>query len=175
MAASTWAEIWRGPDSRTMDDERIIKKYPNRRLYDTGVKKYVTLDDIRGLVRAHVKFRVIDTKSDDDITRNILLQIVLEDEDKGTPIFSAEILEQIIRTYGDAMQAFMSSYLKESMGVFLHQQRLVQEQMAGLIKQGPIGVFNDLAQQNLQLWQKIQQNLFDVDRKESGTGKEDRT
>jgi polyhydroxyalkanoate synthesis repressor PhaR len=158
-----------------MDAERIIKKYPNRRLYDTGVKKYVTLEDIRGLVRAHVKFRVIDAKSDDDITRNILLQIVLEEEDKGAPIFSAEVLEQIIRTYGDAMQAFMSSYLKESLGVFLHQQRLVQEQMAGLIKQGPIGVFNDLAQQNLKLWQELQQNLFDIDRKEADAGKEDRS
>ena len=106
-----------------MDNGRIIKKYPNRRLYDTAISQYVTLDDLRALVRDCVKFRVIDAKSDEDITRTILLQIVLEEEDKGSPMFSTEVLEQIIRAYGDAMQGFMSSYLKESLDVFLRQQR----------------------------------------------------
>ena len=159
---------------QAMEKDRIIKKYPNRRLYDTFVKKYITLEDIRGLVRDHVKFRVIDARTDEDITRTILLQIVLEEEDKGAPIFSTEVLEQIIRIYGDAMQTFMSSYLEESLEVFLHQQRLVQEQMAGLIKQGPIAVFNDLASQNLQLWRDLQQNLFNAYRQEPGPGKEEK-
>lgn len=143
-----------------MDTERIIKKYPNRRLYDTAVSKYVTLGDIRSLVKDSVKFRVIDAKTDEDITRNILLQIILEEEDKGAPIFSTEILEQIIRSYGDAMQGFMSRYLKESLDVFLQQQRLVQEQMAGLIKSGPLSVLTDLAQQNVRLWQDLQQSTL---------------
>ncbi len=144
-----------------MDDERIIKKYPNRRLYDTGVSKYVTLADLRSLVKDSVKFRVVDVKTDEDITRNILMQIIIEEEDKGSPIFSTEVLEQIIRSYGDAMQGFMSTYLKESLELFLQQQRLVQEQMAGLLKTGPLSVFSDLAQQNVRLWQDLQQSALD--------------
>ncbi len=143
-----------------MDNGRIIKKYPNRRLYDTAISQYVTLDDLRALVRDCVKFRVIDAKSDEDITRTILLQIVLEEEDKGSPMFSTEVLEQIIRAYGDAMQGFMSSYLKESLDVFLRQQRLVQEQMAGLMQEGPLSVFAGLTEQNLRLWQALQQTAF---------------
>lgn len=143
-----------------MDTDRIIKKYPNRRLYDTAISQYVTLGDIRTLVRDQVRFRVVDAKTDEDITRGILLQIVLEDEDKGTPILSTEVLEQFIRIYGDSMQDFMSRYLQESLDVFLRQQRLVQEQMAGLLKQGPLSVFTGLAEQNLRLWRDFQQNAF---------------
>ncbi|MCU0733993.1 MAG: polyhydroxyalkanoate synthesis repressor PhaR [Methylotetracoccus sp.] len=143
-----------------MDDERIIKKYPNRRLYDTGVSKYVTLADLRSLVKDSIKFRVIDVKTEDDITRNILMQIITEEEDKGSPFFSTEVLEQIIRSYGDAMQGFMSNYLKESLELFLQQQRLMQEQMAGLIKTGPLSVLSDLAQQNVRLWQDLQQSAL---------------
>lgn len=143
-----------------MDTERIIKKYPNRRLYDTAVSQYVTLGDIRTLVRDQVRFRVVDAKTEEDLTRSILLQILLEEEDKGSPIFSTELLEQFIRIYGDSMQEFMSRYLQESLDVFLRQQRLVQEQMAGLLKQGPLSVFTGLAEQNLRLWQEFQQNAF---------------
>lgn len=104
------------------NNERIIKKYPNRRLYDTAISKYVTFGDIRRLVREAIKFRVVDAKTDEDITRSVLLQLILEEEEKGQPIFTTEILEQIIRTYGNAMQGFMTAYLKESMDVFLTQQ-----------------------------------------------------
>lgn len=144
-----------------MENERIIKKYPNRRLYDTVVSKYVTLGDIRSLVKDSVKFRVIDAKTEADITRNILLQIILEEEDKGPPMFSTEVLEQIIRSYGDAMQGFMSSYLKGSLEVFLQQQRLMQEQMAGLMQSGPLSVYTDLMQRNMRLWQDLQQSALD--------------
>lgn len=144
-----------------MDDERIIKKYPNRRLYDTGSSRYVTLSDICSLVKKNVKFRVIDVKTEEDITRSILLQIILEEEDKGAPIFSTDVLEQIIRSYGDAMQGFMSSYLRQSLEVFLQQQRLVQEQMAGLIEHGPLSVFTDLAEKNVRLWQDLQKAALD--------------
>jgi polyhydroxyalkanoate synthesis repressor PhaR len=139
-----------------MDKERIIKKYPNRRLYDTAISRYVTLADVRDLVRSNVRFRVIDVKTDDDITRTILLQIILEEEDKGTPIFSADLLEKIICSYGDAMQGFLSSYLQQSVEVFLNQQRLLNEQMAGLMTNGPLSVFSELARQNAQLWQEFQ-------------------
>lgn len=144
-----------------MESERIIKKYPNRRLYDMFVSRYVTLADIRSLVKENVKFRVVDAKTDEDITRSILLLIILEEEDKGTPMFSTEVLEQIIRTYGDTMQGFMSSYLQQSIEVFLQQQQLVQEQMAGLMKTGPLSVFSDLAHQNVRLWQDLQKAALD--------------
>jgi polyhydroxyalkanoate synthesis repressor PhaR len=143
-----------------MDNERIIKKYPNRRLYDTGISRYVTLEDIRMLVRSSEKFRVVDAKTDEDITRSILLQVILEQEDQGQPIFTTEILEQLIRTYGDAMQGFMTIYLKQSLDLFLQQQRLVQEQMEGLLKSGPISVLSDVAQQNLKLWQSLQETAL---------------
>jgi polyhydroxyalkanoate synthesis repressor PhaR len=143
-----------------MDTERIIKKYPNRRLYDTAISSYVVLDDIRRLVREGVKFKVVDARSEEDITRSILLQVILEEEERGAPILSKEVLEQIIRTYGDAMQGFMTTYLEQSLQVFLRQQTLVQEQMANLIQTAPASVFTEIARENLKLWQTFQQNLI---------------
>jgi polyhydroxyalkanoate synthesis repressor PhaR len=98
-----------------MEKERIIKKYPNRRLYDSAISAYITLEDIRRLVREGMPFRVVDARTEEDITRGILLQVILEQEERGQPIFSREILEQLIRSYGDAMQGFMTSYLEQSM------------------------------------------------------------
>lgn len=143
-----------------METERIVKKYPNRRLYDTTSSRYVTLEDIRTLVRESVRFRIVDAKTDEDITRSILLQIILEQEDKGQPIFGTEVLEQIIRCYGDTMQDFLSSYLKQSIAVFLQQQKLMQEQMAGLMQSGPLSVFTELTQKNLRLWQSMQETAL---------------
>jgi polyhydroxyalkanoate synthesis repressor PhaR len=143
-----------------MAKERIIKKYPNRRLYDAGISAYVTLDDIRKLVREGVQFRVVDARTEEDITRSILLQVILEQEEQGRPIFSREILEQFIRTHGDAMQGFMTSYLEQSMAVFLKQQKLMEEQMSSLIATGPMAVFGDLARQNLKIWQSMQETLL---------------
>lgn len=143
-----------------MAKERIVKKYPNRRLYDTGISAYITLEDIRKLVREGVPFRVVDARTEEDITRGILLQVILEQEEQGQPIFSREILEQLIRSYGDAMQGFMTSYLEQSMQVFQKQQKLLEEQMASLIETGPMAVFGDLARQNLRIWQSIQEGLL---------------
>lgn len=135
--------------------ERIIKKYPNRRLYDTDVSRYVTLEDIRQLVKEGAKFRVIDAKTEDNITRSILLQIIIEQEEKGQPILTTELLEKLIRSYGDTMQGFMSSYLQESMDFFVRQQRMMQEQMSSLMQNAPMSIFAQLAQRNLDLWQSL--------------------
>jgi polyhydroxyalkanoate synthesis repressor PhaR len=139
---------------------RIIKKYANRRLYDPAVSAYVTLEDIRRLVKEGVKFRVVDAKTEEDITRSLLLQVILEQEALGKPIFTQEILEQIIRTYGDAMQGFMTRYLEESMAVFLQQQQTMQAQMSSLLETAPLGVYTSLAQQNLKLWQSMQDSFL---------------
>lgn len=138
--------------------ERIIKKYPNRRLYDTDVSRYVTLEDIRQLVKEGAKFRVIDAKTEDNITRSILLQIIIEQEEKGQPILTTELLEKLIRSYGDTMQGFMSSYLQESMDFFVRQQRMMQEQMSSLMQNAPMSIFAQLAQRNLDLWQSLQES-----------------
>lgn len=143
-----------------MDNDRLIKKYPNRRLYDTAVSAYITLEDIRRLVREGVKFRIIDAKTEEDITRSILMQVILEQEGQGKPIFTREVLEQIIRAYGDTMQGFMSSYLEQSLAVFTQQQKLMEEQMAKLMETGPMSVFGDLARQNLKLWQSMQETFL---------------
>src|SRR6266404_2180022 len=89
---------------------RLIKKYPNRRLYDTQTSSYITLTDVKQLVLDNEDFAVIDAKSDEDLTRSILLQIILEEESNGTPMFSSGALSQIIRYYGHAMQGMMGSY-----------------------------------------------------------------
>jgi polyhydroxyalkanoate synthesis repressor PhaR len=137
--------------------DRIIKKYPNRRLYDTDVSRYVTLEDIRRLVKDGGKFRVVDARTDDDITRTILLQIILEQEERGQPIFTTDLLQQIIRSYGNTMQGFMSSYLQESLDFFVKQQKLMQEQMEKLMQNAPMTVFSRMAQRNLDLWKAMQE------------------
>src|SRR5678809_1351230 len=93
---------------------RIIKKYPNRRLYDTETSAYITLADVKKLVLEQVSFKVQDAKSHEDLTRSILLQIILEEETAGAPMFSSDMLAQIIRFYGNAMQGMMGSYLEKN-------------------------------------------------------------
>ena len=107
-----------------MPSERIIKKYPNRRLYDTKISRYVTLADVRALVMQGVGFRVLDTNNDDDITRAILLQIMLEEESGGEPLFTAPMLAQIIRFYGGTLQGMLSRYMEKSLDFFVKQQNL---------------------------------------------------
>ena len=144
-----------------MADERVIKKYANRRLYDTSESRYVALDDIRQLVVDGVRFRVIDAKSGDDISHSILLQIILEQEDKGQPIFSTRLLENIIRYYGDTLQAFVSAYLEKSMDTFIAQQQVLQDQMASLLHSAPKSILTEMAERNLALWAQMQESFMD--------------
>lgn len=111
---------------------RLIKKYPNRRLYDTHTSAYITLADIKQLVLDNESFEVIDTKTEEDITRSILLQIILEEEGGGVPMFSAEALAQIIRFYGHAMQGVMGSFLEQNIQAFMEIQERMAEQSKGL-------------------------------------------
>jgi polyhydroxyalkanoate synthesis repressor PhaR len=107
---------------------RLIKKYPNRRLYDTCTSAYITLSDVKQLVLDNEEFKVVDAKTDEDLTRSILLQIILEEEAGGSPLFSAQMLSQIIRFYGDAMQGMMGAYLEKTMQAFLEIQSKFHEQ-----------------------------------------------
>ena len=111
---------------------RLIKKYPNRRLYDTQTSTYITLADVKKLVLANEDFQVVDAKSGDDLTRSILLQIILEEESGGVPMFSSTMLAQIIRFYGHAMQGLMGSYLEKNIQAFMEIQERIAEQSKGL-------------------------------------------
>ena len=107
---------------------RVIKKYPNRRLYDTANSGYITLADVKQMVLEHIDFHVIDAKTGDDLTRSILLQIILEEESAGMPMFSSEMLAQMIRFYGNALQGIMGSYMEQNVKAFLTIQAKLQEQ-----------------------------------------------
>jgi polyhydroxyalkanoate synthesis repressor PhaR len=108
---------------------RLIKKYPNRRLYDTQTSSYITLADVKELVHKQAEFQVVDAKTGEDLTRSILLQIILEEENAGgTPMFSHDMLTQFIRSYGGTMQGMMGSYLEKSMQAFGEFQKNLQEQ-----------------------------------------------
>ncbi|MFM2084074.1 MAG: polyhydroxyalkanoate synthesis repressor PhaR [Pseudomonadota bacterium] len=116
------------PTEQTDLRVRVIKKYPNRRLYDTLTSNYIALSDIKQLVMSGAAFKVIDAKTEEDITRSLLLQIILEEEAGGAPLFSEAVLSNIIRTYGHAMQGFMGSYLEKNLQVFADMQKQITTQ-----------------------------------------------
>ncbi|MDX3905304.1 MAG: polyhydroxyalkanoate synthesis repressor PhaR [Pigmentiphaga sp.] len=111
---------------------RLIKKYPNRRLYDTQTSTYITLADVKQLVLDNEAFEVVDAKSGEDLTRSILLQIILEEETAGAPMFTSNMLAQIIRFYGHAMQGIMGSYLEKNIQAFMEIQNKLGEQSKSL-------------------------------------------
>ena len=111
---------------------RLIKKYPNRRLYDTKTSAYITLDDVKDLVLKFELFKVVDAKTGEDLTRSILLQIILEEETGGVPIFSCDLLSNFIRFYGNAMQGMLGKYLENNMKTFVDFQQKLQEQSRSL-------------------------------------------
>lgn len=110
--------------------EHIIKKYPNRRLYDTQSSTYITFSDVKQLVMDGDTFQVVDAKTNEDLTRSILLQIILEEEAGGSPMFSSAVLSQIIRFYGHAMQGMMGNYLEKNVQAFIDiQQKLAENSL----------------------------------------------
>jgi polyhydroxyalkanoate synthesis repressor PhaR len=110
------------------DTPRVIKKYPNRRLYDTANSGYITLADVKQMVLENIDFEVIDAKSGENLTRSILLQIILDEEAGGMPMFSSEMLAQMIRFYGSAQQTVMGSYIEQNVKAFLAIQKKLQDQ-----------------------------------------------
>lgn len=141
---------------------RTIKKYPNRRLYDTEISSYITLEEVRQLVLDGESFEVRDAKSGEDLTRAVLLQIISEHEDKGQPMLSPQLLSQIIRFYGDSLQGFMGPYLERSLQVFLDQQQQFRTQLNSLLGQTPWQMLNDLTERNMDAWKSMQRGFLDV-------------
>lgn len=143
-----------------MSETRIIKKYPNRRLYDTHQSRYITLSNVRELVMDETPFQVVDRQSGEDITRSILLQIIMEQETGGEPLFSTDILSQFIRNYGVTTQQGFTSFLEQSMSAFGTQQEALREQMQKVLTNTPLDNWVKLSEKNMQTWQKMQKDMF---------------
>jgi polyhydroxyalkanoate synthesis repressor PhaR len=143
-----------------MSEPRVIKKYPNRRLYDTVESRYITLADIRRLVMDKVEFVVIDKKTQEDITRSILLQVIAEQEHTGEPMMSQDFLSQVIRSYGGAMQNFVGSYLEQSLKLLASQQQQMRDHMRGVMGSDAFDSIANLTQQNLERWRSVQEDIF---------------
>jgi polyhydroxyalkanoate synthesis repressor PhaR len=145
-----------------MTDLRVIKKYPNRRLYDTHISRYITLEEIRKLVLQNVEFRVEDKRTHEDITRGILLQVIAEQEEGGDPIFTTELLQFIIRYYGDPMQNSIGRYLELSAELFQQQQQHFSEQLKDLLGQAqqPIHALKELAEKQVPIWRSVRREFL---------------
>jgi polyhydroxyalkanoate synthesis repressor PhaR len=130
-----------------MAEQRLIKKYPNRRLYDTRTSTYITLVDVKDLVLKQEEFQVVDAKSGEDLTRSILLQIILEEEAAGIPMFSSDVLAQMIRFYGNAMQGMMGKYLENNVQAFTDMQKKLQDQAKTIYGENPV--------MNKELWSQF--------------------
>ena len=138
-----------------MQPERLIRKYSNRRLYDTSGSRHVTLDDLRQLVVAGEKIKVVDDKSGDDLTRSVLLQIITEQEQFGVPVLNSDLLEMVIRFYGGPMQSLLSRYLEQAFTTMLRQQEAMQSEMAKAL-QTPFAPLTELVRKNMEAWEQVQ-------------------
>src|SRR5690349_21495246 len=141
---------------------RIVKKYPNRRLYDTVESRYITLADIRRLVMDKIDFVVIDKKSQEDITRTILLQVISEQEHAGEPLMSQDFLSHVIRSYGGAMQSLVGSYLEQSLKALSGQQHQMRDHMRDVVGNDAYNSIAALTQQNIERWRSVQDDIYKV-------------
>jgi len=138
----------------------VIRKYPNRRLYDTVESRYVTLADVRRLVVERVDFVVLDRKTQQDITRTILLQVIAEQEGGGESLMSRDFLSQVIRSYGNGLQEFVGRYLDESLRLFTREQRDLRERFRNVVGIDPVETVTAVAQKNYQRWKSVQEEVF---------------
>ncbi|MBV1908172.1 MAG: polyhydroxyalkanoate synthesis repressor PhaR [Kangiellaceae bacterium] len=135
-------------------ETRIIKKYPNRRLYDTHISSYITLQDIKELVMSYCDFKVIDAKTKDDLTRCTLMQLIAEEESNGSPILSADILQEFVRFYGDSMQAMMSRFLEHSVKLFMEKRAGLKSPLNSMLGTNQASQMQDIAEQNLETFDR---------------------
>lgn len=142
---------------------RIIKKYPNRRLYDTEKSTYITLAEVLKIIREDKEFKVVDAETGEDITRSILVQIIIEQESGDTPIFTTDMLTKFIRFYDDAAQNLFGEFLEKNMQMFTEQQQRFQKQMVeGLIDSPVTRMMQDATERNMKFWQDMQKGFFDI-------------
>lgn len=136
-----------------------IKKYPNRRLYDTSRSQYVNMDYIKTLVKERTDFNVVDSKTADDVTKTILLQIISESEtNEHQSLLTNKLLKQLIRFYDSDMQVFLREYLEQSLINFMEQQDSLQGMMKNMVDTSPLGMFSKMMEQNFDSWTKNQKD-----------------
>ncbi len=145
-----------------MSDKRIIKKYPNRRLYDTRKSRYITLEDVKKLVLDGEEFMVRDVKSEEDLTRSILLQIITEREHSNAPLFSTDSLSHIIRLYGDSIQSAAADFLQKSIDLLVTQQSELHKHLHSVVTANPIAAMTAITEKNLQMWKQMQENFLEA-------------
>jgi polyhydroxyalkanoate synthesis repressor PhaR len=146
-----------------MNDIRIIKKYANRTMYDTSQSKYISLSDLKQYVMDEIPFEVRTAKTDNDITRQVLLQIISDEENAGTPLFTSEVLTRFIRMYGDSMQSEYSGYLEQISGFLEEQTEQFLEQFTQVTPKAdfnPMTAWADLAKRNMETWQEAQKSML---------------
>lgn len=142
---------------------RIIKKYPNRRLYDTERSTYITLAEVHQIVRSGEEFKVVDANSGEDITRSILVQIITEQEGGAHPLFSTEMLTKFIRFYDDASQGMFGQFLEQNMAIFVEQQKRFSDQMGDMMGGNALPkMMQDMAERNMSIWQDMQKSFFEI-------------
>jgi polyhydroxyalkanoate synthesis repressor PhaR len=142
-----------------MANERVIKKYANRRLYDATGSRHVTLDDVRKMIAAGERVKIVDDKSGADLTRAVLLQVIAEQEQFGTPVLSTDLLESIIRFYGNPVQQLLTSYMEQSVSGLLKQQQAMQAEMTKTL-QSPVAPIAELTRQNMERWANLQASML---------------
>lgn len=144
-----------------MSEYRVIKKYPNRRLYDTVISSYITLEDVRRLIMEQVSIKVIDARTQEDITHSTLLQIIIDQETTGPSLFSTESLQQLIRSYGGAMQQMLGKMFEQGVNLFSEQQQMFKKQAtdgyASAVHKDPLQMVTEYSQKQIQQWQGLQQ------------------
>ncbi len=140
-------------------EPRLIRKYANRRLYDSTDSRHVTLEDIRKLVASGIHVKVIDDKSGEDLTRSVLLQIIADQEQFGQPVLSIQLLEGIVRFYGNPVQELLSRYLEQTLGSVLRQQQAVQAEMSKALE-SPLAPLAELTRQNMEMWARMQSSML---------------
>lgn len=139
---------------------RIINKYPNRRLYDTEESRYIKLSEIKSLIEAGTAIKVLDSKTKEDITRSILLQIIMEQESNNEPLFSTENLENFIRYYSEHSREAFGMFMGSNLHFFQEQQEQIQRQMKEFMELSPLDFWTEATNRNLDLWKKMQDNFI---------------
>ncbi len=146
---------------------RKFKKYPNRRLYDVQESRYVTVEDLRKIILAGDAISVQDSKSEKDLTRTVLLQIISEQEGEGhEPILTNRVLEQLIRFYGDAMQGMVGRYIEQSIMTFLEHQERYRQRMQDFSGAEPLNLMRKALEQNMEFWNRFTNSSLDKKRRE---------
>ena len=163
--SDTKSEAGKSGDAKSGDGRVVIKKYANRRLYNTASSSYVTLEHLSEMVKKGVDFVVYDAKTNEEITRSVLTQIIFEEESRGQNLLPIQFLRQLIRFYGDSMQALVPSYLELSLDSFTQQQERMRKQFADTLAMGGVGIgtvagkgglgyFEDQVRQNMMLFDR---------------------